>query len=111
MTLMRKFIGTELYFFQEVVQNPTWVDAMVEEYDSIVKNSAWEIVPRSVDKLVVGSRWIYKGNILIIVLYVDGLILIGDEQLIHSCKEDLAKEFKMKDMGLLHYFFGLEIWQ
>jgi hypothetical protein len=33
---------------------------MVEEYDSIVKNSAWEIVPRLIDKSVVGSRWIYK---------------------------------------------------
>ena len=38
----------------------TWVDEMVDEYDSIAKNSAWEIVPRPVDKLVVGSRWIYK---------------------------------------------------
>ena len=26
-------------------------------------------------------------------------------------KADLAKEFEMKDLGLLHYFFGLEIWQ
>jgi hypothetical protein len=42
------------------VQDPTWVDAMVEEYDSIVKNSAWEIVARLVDKSVVGLRWIYK---------------------------------------------------
>jgi hypothetical protein len=33
---------------------------MVEEYESIVKNSAWEIVPRPVDKSMVGSRWIYK---------------------------------------------------
>jgi hypothetical protein len=33
---------------------------MVQEYDSIVKNNAWEIVPRSVDKSVVGLRWIYK---------------------------------------------------
>ena len=33
---------------------------MVEEYDSIVKNNAWEIVPRPVGKSVVGSRWIYK---------------------------------------------------
>ena len=33
---------------------------MVEEYDSIVRNNAWEIVPRPVGKLVVGSRWIYK---------------------------------------------------
>ena len=51
-----------------------------------------------------------KGKLLIIVIYVDDLILMGDEQLIHSCKADLAKEFEMKDLGLLHYFLGLEIW-
>ena len=33
---------------------------MVEEYDSIVKNSAWEIFPRLIEKSVVGLRWIYK---------------------------------------------------
>jgi hypothetical protein len=54
---------------------------------------------------------VVEGKILIIVLYVDDLILTGDEQLICSCKEDLAKEFEMKDLGLLHYFLGLEIWQ
>ena len=31
-----------------------------------------------------------EGKPLIIVLYVDDLILIGDDQLIHSCKEGLA---------------------
>ena len=51
-----------------------------------------------------------EGKLLIIVLYVDDLILAGDEQLILSCKADLAKEFEMKDLGLLHYFVGLEIW-
>ena len=60
MALMSKCIMTEPSSFQEAVQDPTWVDAMVEEYDSIVRNSAWEIVPRPVGKLVVGSRWIYK---------------------------------------------------
>eukprot|EP00253_Pinus_taeda_P021878 PITA_21878 len=165
---------------------------MVEEYDSIVRNSAWEIVPRPQGKSVVGSRWIYKvkqaadgsvekykarfvargfsqiegidyeetfapvarlkralyglkqaprawytqidnyftglgfskseadpnlyqivveGKLLIILLYVDDLILTGDELLILSCKKDLATEFEMKDLGLLHYFLGLEIWQ
>ena len=33
---------------------------MVEEYDSIFRNSAWDIVPRLVGKSVVGSKWIYK---------------------------------------------------
>ena len=42
------------------MQEPTWLDAMLEEYDSIVRNSAWEIVPRLVGKSVVGSIWIYK---------------------------------------------------
>jgi hypothetical protein len=58
--LMRKCIVNEPSSFQEEVQDPTWVDSMVEEYDSIIKNSAWEIVPRPVDKSMVGSRWIYK---------------------------------------------------
>ena len=57
---MSKFIVTEPYYFEEAAQEPTWVDAMVEEYDSIVRNSACEIVPRPVGKSVVGSRWIYK---------------------------------------------------
>ena len=53
---------------------------------------------------------VVDGKLLIIVLYVDDLILIGDVQLINSCKEDLAREFQMKDVVLLHYFLGLEIW-
>ena len=42
------------------MQKPTWVDAMVEEYDSIIKKNAWEVVPGPVGKSVVGSRRIYK---------------------------------------------------
>ena len=51
------------------------------------------------------------GKQLIIVIYVDDLILTSDDQLIMSCKEDLAREFEMKDMGLMHYFLGMEVWQ
>ena len=57
---MSKCIVTKPSSFEEAVQEPTWVDAMVDEYNSIVRNSAWEIVPRPMGKSVVGSRWIYK---------------------------------------------------
>ena len=60
MALMRKCIVTEPSSFEEAVQQPTWVDAMVEKYDSIVRNNAMEFIPRSVGKSVVGSRWICK---------------------------------------------------
>jgi hypothetical protein len=47
---------------------------------------------------------------LILVMYVDDLFLIGVEEIIAWCKVDLASEFKMKDIGLMHYFLGLEVW-
>eukprot|EP00253_Pinus_taeda_P018299 PITA_18299 len=154
---------------------------MVEEYDSIVCNSVWDVILRPDDKSVVRSRWLYKvkqvadGSVekhkarfmahgfsrvegidyhetfsyckqeprawytiidsyftrlgfmkseadanmyhivgedkrLFIVLYVDDLILTDDDQLNKYSKEDLAREFEMKDMGLMHYFFGMEVW-
>ena len=33
---------------------------MVEGYNSIMVNDVWEVVPRSQDRSVVGSIWIYK---------------------------------------------------
>eukprot|EP00253_Pinus_taeda_P017227 PITA_17227 len=60
MALVSKCVVTEASSFEEAVEDPAWADAMVEEYDSIVRNSAWEIVPRPEGKSVVGSRWIYK---------------------------------------------------
>eukprot|EP00253_Pinus_taeda_P036061 PITA_36061 len=147
---------------------------MVKEYDFIIQNSVWDVVPRPQGKSVVSSRWLYKvkqvvdGNVekhkgrfvarclsqlegidydetfasvvrigsyftglgftkieanenlyhimvegkpLIIVHYVDDLILIDDDQRIQSCKEDLAREFEMNDMGLMHYFLGMKMWQ
>ena len=46
----------------------------------------------------------------ILVLYVDDLFITGVERLIASCKESLSSELEMKDIGLMHYFLGLEVW-
>jgi hypothetical protein len=47
---------------------------------------------------------------LILVLYVDDVFLIGAEEMIAGCKEDVATKFEMKDIGLMNYFLGLEVW-
>jgi hypothetical protein len=52
-----------------------------------------------------------SGCLLILVLYVDDLFLTGDEKLIVGCKRELTSKFEMKDLGLMHYFLGLEVWQ
>eukprot|EP00253_Pinus_taeda_P032348 PITA_32348 len=48
---------------------------------------------------------------LILVLYVDDLFLTGSSKLIEDCKKNIATEFDMKDLGRMHYFLGLEVWQ
>jgi hypothetical protein len=48
---------------------------------------------------------------LILVLYVDDLFLTDSKRLVIECKQALNAKFEMKDLGLMHYFLGLEVWQ
>jgi hypothetical protein len=245
--LMNNIIDSEPSCFEEATSQQVWKDAMMEEYQSIMKNEAWDIVSRPKGKSIVISKWIYKikhtayGSVekykarfvarefsrkkgvycedtfapvarytsirtvispasimkwkihqmdvkttflndvieeeevyieqpqgfevherknhvcrlkvlyglmqtprawylridgylqilgfkksdtdpnlyllqvakdpLILVLYVDDLFLTRDENLITRCKRELASELKMKDIGLMHYFLGLEVWK
>jgi hypothetical protein len=239
MALMCDLLEKEPTCFEEAIQKKEWADAMTEEYQSIIKNDVWEIVPRPNSKDVVSSRWLFKikhvvdGSIekykarfvacgfsqkegidyeetliktiialaakmkwklhqmdvktaflngvieeevyieqpqgfevednkshvcklkkalyglkqaprawygridsfltslgftkskadsnlyfkvmndepVILLLYVDDLFLTGEEKLIIECKKRLTSEFEMKDLGLMHYFLGLEVWQ
>ncbi|KAL0316667.1 UNVERIFIED_CONTAM: Retrovirus-related Pol polyprotein from transposon TNT 1-94 [Sesamum radiatum] len=52
-----------------------------------------------------------QGNdTLIVSLYVDDLIYTGNnEKMIQVFKEDMMKTFEMSDLGLMHFFLGIEI--
>eukprot|EP00253_Pinus_taeda_P011368 PITA_11368 len=150
---MNTVIQNEPSSFTDVIKHQVWKDAMTEEYESIMKNDVWDVVPRPQDKAVVTSKWIYKikhavdgsaGKALywlkqaprgvklgftrseadpnlyskviddkphILVPYVDDLFITSADPLIHECKRQLDSKFEMKDLGLMHYFLGLEVWQ
>ena len=46
-----------------------------------------------------------------LLLYVDDLFVTGMDGLIVDTKRKLAAEFEMKDLGMMHYFLGMEVWQ
>ena len=56
------------------------------------------------------SNLYYKGNPMILLLYVDDLFVTGEDGLIADTKRNLATEFKMKHLGMMHYFLGMEVW-
>ena len=43
-----------------MTENKEWKDAMIEEYQSIMKNDFWDVIPRREGKTIVTSNWIYK---------------------------------------------------
>ena len=53
------------------------------------------------------SYLVVRGEVLILFLYVDNLLLIGALALIEYCKRNITKEFEMKALGLMHYFLGM----
>ena len=58
--------------------------------------------------LLAKPRIISKFSIL---LYLDEFFVIGEDGLIANTKRKLAVEFEMKDLGMMHYFIGMEVWQ
>jgi hypothetical protein len=57
---MSHIIDTEPSFHGEAIGQQVWQDAMTKEYQCIMKNDVWDIVPRPKGKSVVTSKWIYK---------------------------------------------------
>ena len=60
MALMSDLVDKEPCCFEEAIKQKKWDGAMVEEYEYIMKNNVWEILPRPKDKSVVSSKWIFK---------------------------------------------------
>ena len=58
--LLCDFIDKEPSSYEEAAKQKEWKDAMIEEYQSIMKNDVWDVLPRPEGKLVVTSKWIYK---------------------------------------------------
>ena len=57
---MCNLVNQEPTNYEEAIQKKEWVESMIEEYQSIMKNDVLDIVPKPEGKSVVPSKWIYK---------------------------------------------------
>jgi hypothetical protein len=57
---MTNILDEEPTTFEEAFQKGQWKEAMTEVQRSIMENEVWEIVPRTKEKSVVTSKWVYK---------------------------------------------------
>lgn len=45
--------------YADVSKDESWIKAMEEELNQIENNQTWELVPRPVDKNVIGTKWVF----------------------------------------------------
>jgi hypothetical protein len=56
---MSHIIDIEPSCHGEAAGQQVWQDAMIEEYQSIMKNDIWDIVSRPEGKSILTTKWIY----------------------------------------------------
>lgn len=50
----------EPYNYEEAKDHKEWMNAMQEEYDSIMDNGTWELTELPTNKIPIGSKWLFK---------------------------------------------------
>ncbi|GJT80555.1 ribonuclease H-like domain-containing protein [Tanacetum coccineum] len=45
---------------KDALSNPNWKNAMIDEYNALIENKTWVLVPRTSDMHVIRSMWIFR---------------------------------------------------
>ena len=48
--------------YNQVVKHGQWQQAMQDEYDALIKNMTWNLLPSPAHGKVIGYKWVYKLN-------------------------------------------------
>ena len=51
------------------------------------------------------------GRPMMLMLYVDDLFMMDEDELIKDERRRLATELEMKELGMMHFFLGMEVWK
>ncbi|XP_071678452.1 uncharacterized mitochondrial protein AtMg00810-like [Lolium perenne] len=102
---------------------------MEEEYNALIENKTWHLVPPSKNKNLIDCKWVYrikkkadgsinryKAQLVAKGLskgsssLVDDIIVTGSsDNAITALLQDLKANFAIKDLGDLHYSLGIEV--
>ena len=81
-------------------------------YSEIDKHLAKCKFKRSISEATLYTRRDYKGEIIIVSIYVYDIVYTGNnERMLAEFKKDMMQRYEMTDLGLLHHFLGMWIIQ
>ncbi|KAK1603166.1 hypothetical protein QYE76_018778 [Lolium multiflorum] len=131
-----RFVPVEPVNHAEAARFAPWRDAMDAEMEALHRNGTWRLVPPRSGLNVIDSIWVYKlkhnangsvdrykarlvakgfkqregGLSMYFLIYVDDIIVISSSSVAADrLLAQLRQDFAIKDLGVLHYFLGIEV--
>ena len=47
-------------YYSEAIKHPNWRDAMNKEFDALLRNGTWTLIPSPPTANIIGSKWVYR---------------------------------------------------
>ncbi|GKC79975.1 ribonuclease H-like domain-containing protein, partial [Tanacetum coccineum] len=94
--------------YEEAALDKNWIQAMNDEMQALHENNTWILT----DLLKIGKLLGLKcsGKFVALLVYVDDIVVTGnDVKEIDVVKVFLSSKFKIKYLGELKYFLGIEV--
>ncbi|GJU94449.1 ribonuclease H-like domain-containing protein [Tanacetum coccineum] len=103
-----------------------WQKAMIEEYNALITNEMWVLVPRLANVNVVHFMWLFKSKFhadgslssrlsswirIILIMFAISRDLCTGLSKPHRVISSQHGEFAMTDLGSLNYFLGISVSQ
>ena len=106
-------IGCDPNIYQKYFNDPIWISAMEEEFQSLQENNIWELVPLPPKRKVVQCKWVFLTKIADDGLYMKYkaiLVSNGYSQVYGvDYKETLALVAKMDSIRLVLAILGSKV--
>ena len=48
---------------KDVLDNESWIEEMNEEIEQIKKDKTWTLIPRTKDKIIIGTKWVFRNKL------------------------------------------------
>nr|XP_016462212.1 PREDICTED: uncharacterized mitochondrial protein AtMg00810-like [Nicotiana tabacum] len=110
--------------YAQAIKDLRWQRAMSDEYNALIQNNTWKLVPPPPDANIIGLDYnqtfapviklstvrLNDDEIIVLLIYMDDIVVFGSSKnLNHQFVSSMHSEFSMKDLGPLRYFLGVEL--